>query len=103
VDHGGPLICGRIVPSPSARWPSRTGRPFLRSGLKPKVTWPAGVCACTPGTGRRVNQPELKLGRHAALDRGARHLTVALGSMAVADAQQRTRHGHRRRENHRLG
>jgi hypothetical protein len=50
-----------------------------------------------------VNQPELKLGRHAALDRGARHLTVALGSMAVADAQQRTRHGHRRRENHRLG
>jgi hypothetical protein len=41
------------------------------------------------------DQLKLKLGRHAALDGGARHLSVALGSVAVADAQQRTRHGDR--------
>src|SRR5580698_11004462 len=41
------------------------------------------------------DQLELKLGRHTALDGGTRHLSVALGSMAVADAQQRTRHGNR--------
>ena len=41
------------------------------------------------------DQVELCLGCHAALNRGARHLYIALGRVAVADAQQRTRHGNR--------
>jgi hypothetical protein len=37
----------------------------------------------------------LKLGPHTALDGSARHLSVTLGSMAVADTQQRAGHGDR--------
>jgi hypothetical protein len=56
----------------------------------PGVRWRANPPTACSRTARGKLQ---SAGWTAALDGGARHFSVALGSVAVADAQQRTRHG----------